>query len=267
MVKLIIIAILLYLSFSVNTWLGIGVTLFGILYVLYSNLPALYAMKGNAAISEKKLETALEWYKKAYKTDRASSANILTYATLLLRTGEVDEAETILNLVVLGKGKKADRDIKYKAKLYRSLLYYKTNREEDAIEDAEEVFDNFKNTMSYGLLGYLKLATNAPFDETYSLCTEAYEYNGDDRDIVDNMVVAHIRAGELDKAREVCDKLLENNPQFVEAHYHGAIIAKELGDLQKASELLENISQCSRTFLTTVSEQEIEELKEKIKLS
>lgn len=267
MIKFIVIAILLYLSFSINTWLGMGVTVAGIIYILFVNLPSLYVMKGNVAMNEKRPDDALNWYKKAYDTDRASSSTELSYATLLLRMGNTDEAETVLNLLILSKGKKVSQDIRYKAKLYRALLYYKTDRAQDALEEAEEVFENYKNTMSYGLLCYLKLATDAPFEQTYKLCAEAYEYNSEDRDIADNMVVAHIRQGELDKAEQVCDKLLETNPSFVEAHYHGAVIAQKSGDNQKATKLLEEISQCSRTFLTTVSEQDIEELKEKIKLS
>ena len=157
---------------------------------------------------------------------------------------------------------KAKENVKYQAKQYRILAYHKIGQTDEALEEATEIFGKYKNTVSYGLLCYLKLANNHPIDETLSLCEEAYDYNSDDRDIVDNLTLAHIRKGNLEKAKELADDMLEKFPAFTEAYYHGAVVYKNLGDVKKAKELLEKISDnCRRTYLTTVSLDEIEELK------
>ena len=111
----------------------------------------------------------------------------------------------------------------------------------------------------------MKLATNQPIDEVFQLCEEAYDYNADDRDIVDNLAWAFIKKGDFEKARELCDMMLEKFPAFTEAYYHGAICYSKLGNVEKAKELLELIdTNCRRTYLTTVSVDEIKELKQSL---
>ena len=255
-------ALLLYVAFSINVLAGYAVTIGCIIYLLYKSVPSFYAKKGNAAFNERDFEKALYYYEKAYKTGRASASISLTYGILLLRLGKVEDAEVVFNMIVLSNDKKITKAMKNKTRQYRALAYYKTGRVDDALDEAYDIFENFKSSVSYGLLGYLKIATGAPADDIYDFCQEAYEYNSDDRDIADNMVVSLILKGDLEKAKEYADKLLKSNPEFTEAHYHAAVIYKKLGDNKKALEILESIdTQCNRTYLTTVSVEEIEELK------
>jgi len=255
-------ALLLYVAFSIDVLVGYAVTFGCIVYILYKSVPSFYAKKGNAEFNDRNFEKALYYYEKAYKTGRASAPISLTYGILLLRLGKVEEAEVVFNMIILSRDKKVTAAMKNKTRQYRALAYFKTGRVDDALEEAYDIFENFKSSVSYGLLGYLKIATGAPADDIYRFCTEAYEYNSDDRDIADNMVVALILKGDLEKAKEYADKLLKSNPEFTEAHYHAAVVYKKLGDNKKALEALESIdAQCTRTYLTTVSVEEIEELK------
>ena len=193
-------------------------------------------------------------------TKRASAQISLSYGILLLRCGHPDEALNVFNTIILYSNSKDY--IKNQAKQYRTLTYYKLGQENEALEEAQEIFDKYKNSVSYALLCYLKLATNLPVDEVLPLCEEAYEYNSDDRDIVDNLALANIRSGNYEKAKELVDIMLEKFPAFTEAYYHGAVLYKKLGDLNKARELLNSIDKkCRRTYLTTVSLEEIEDLK------
>ena len=260
MIKYILLGVLIFLGFQINPAIGILTLFVAVVYILYMNTPTFYSINGNIAINEGNLEEALEYYKKAYKTGRSSVSINLSYAILLLRNGYAEEAMSVFNQIVFSPTAKPA--VKYQAKQYRVLAYYKLGNVEDAMEDAEELFENYKNTISYGLLGYLKLATNAPLDEVVKFCEEAYEYNSDDRDIVDNLAFAYIKQGEYEKAKKLIDTMLEDFPTFTEAYYHGAVVYKKLGDYDKARELLDAIEdKCRRTYLTTVSLEEIEDLK------
>ena len=135
---------------------------------------------------------------------------------------------------------------------------------DEAMEDAKELFSESKNTVTYGIMGYFMQLVNAPLDETLALCEEAYDYNSDDRDIVDNLVLALIRNGSLDRAKELAADLVEKNPNFVEAYYHSALCEARLGNKAAARELLSHIPDCRRTYLTTVSEEEIEKLSQEV---
>ncbi len=228
-----------------------------LVYGVIKLIPGVFAMLGNNAFANGDVEKAMEFHKKA--ADRGKPENKITYALLLMRTGNFREAEGILNSIILYGGVKSN--VKYTAKAYRCMIYEKTDRLDEAIEDAEEIFESFKNTATYGIVGYLRQCKG---DAALEFCKEAYEYNSDDRDICDNLAVAYLRTGDLDKAEEITAKLREDFPQFVEGFYHSAITALKKGDKKAAAECLESIDDCKRTAMTTVSEEEIEKLREEI---
>lgn len=265
MLKFIVIGIVLYLTFSINTIAGMAASLLAVGFILYWNIPFFYARSGSKAFNENDFEKALKEYEKAYKTGRAGADVMLTYAILLLRNGKPQDAVTIFNLIIMNTKNK--QEYKNKAKQYRALAYYKLGNADDALDEAEEVFDKYRNTVSYGLLGYLKIVTKAQVDEIFAFCKEGYEYNSDDRDICDNFAYACIRTGRFDEAKKIISKMLEKFPTFTEAYYHGAMAYYMTGDYDRAIELLDKIKEnCIRTYLTTVSADDVESLRSEIML-
>ena len=263
MVKYILMGVVIFMCNKINSLLGLIALFLTLTYIIYVNVPTFYSIKGNKAINDGDIKRALKLYEKAYKTKRASASVCMSYGVLLLRCGQPEESLTILNNIILNSNAKPN--MKIEAKQYRTLNYYKLGQIDEALEEAQEIFEKYKNTVSYGLLCYLKLATNQPIDEVFQLCEEAYDYNADDRDIVDNLAWAFIKKGDFEKARELCDMMLEKFPAFTEAYYHGAICYSKLGNVEKAKELLELIdTNCRRTYLTTVSVDEIKELKQSL---
>ncbi len=260
MIKYILMGVVIFVCNQINSFLGLISLFLTLAYIIYVNVPTFYSIKGNRAMNDGDIEKALEAYEKAYKTKRASASVCMSYGVLLLRCGRPDESLTVFNNLILNPATKPK--LKNEAKQYRTLNFYKLGQVEDALEEAQEIFDGYKNTVSYGLLCYLKLATNQPIDEVFPLCVEAYEYNSDDRDIVDNLALAYIKKGDFEKAKELCDLMLEKFPAFTEAYYHGAVCYSKLGNTKKAKELLELIdTNCKRTYLTTVSVEEVQQLK------
>ncbi len=249
--------VLIYFGFRMNFYVGLVVLLLALGLIAYKSLPSIYATLGNKAYHAGDNDGVKKYYNKALATDRAPVSSYSTYVLMLMRMGELDKALEIANLAIINR-KFAERD-KYVLKEYRALIYYHKGEAEEALEDAREIFDNYKNTTIYSLLGFLMLACDEPIDETLAFCLEAYDYNSDDRDVVDNLLLAYYKNGDLDKASELADELLEMSPTFIEAQYHSALIAKAKGDIEKAKEHIENLDDCIRTALTTVSEEEIEE--------
>lgn len=228
-----------------------------IIAAIYKLIPGIFAAKGNAAFSEGDTQKALEYYKKAISFSGGSSQQKTAYALMLMRVGEFKTAEQLLNEIILDSS--AKQNDKMSAKVYRCMVYQKSDRLDEALEDAEELFEVFKNTAVYGMLAYLRQLKGGAELE---LCLEAYDYNSDDRDICDNLVVAYIRSGEFEKAEELASELREKYPAFVEAFYHSAMIALKRGDKAAAIGYLDSIKDCRRTMMTTVSEEEIAALRE-----
>lgn len=255
--------VVLVFSYKINLFLGLGITALGLGFLVYTYIPAFYASKGNQAFVAGDYAQARDWYKKAYDTGRAKIKLRASYAFLLLRTGAQEEAEQVLNSILMYKHLKPDdRNL---SKQYRCMVYYKQGRLEEAMEDAIELFESgYKNTAMYGMIGYFMLLRQDPLEETMEFCQEAYEFNNEDRDILDNLTMCYYRQGDYEQAEEISKEVIEGHPQFVEGFYHGAQIQMRLGNWEKAKEYARQIGSCRRSAMTTVSEEDVAALEREI---
>lgn len=258
-----ILIVLVIVAYNFNLYLGIGLTLAVIIYGIYKYIPTYYGVQAGRAYQAGNYELSRDLYKKAMDTGRPKFQIRINYAHVLMRTGNLDEAESVLDYILRFKGVKPEH--KNVARQQRCLVYYRQGRLDEAISEAEELYESgYKNTNMYGMIGYFKILTAPKAKETLDFCVEAYEYNDEDRDIMDNLSICYYNLGDYEKAKEISDKLMESNPNFIEAFYHGAQILDKLGDYKTAAEYLDKISECSRSDMTTVSEQQVEELKQRI---
>ena len=259
-------AVIIFLAFKTNLALGLLACAIVIAYAVYKYIPTFWAVKAQKAFEAGDFKESKRNYKKAMDTGRAKLQIRLNYVYVLMRTGDFDEAENLLNPVIRVSRLKKE-EYRNMAKQQRCMIYYKTGRLDEAIEDAEEMFnDGYKNTTMYAMLGFFKLLTNKNLNEVTRFCEEAYEYNDEDRDIRDNLSICYYRQGKYEKAKELSDKIIEESPLFVEAYYHGAQIAEAMGDYQRGLELLEHVKDCRRSHMTTVSEEEVEKLRQRLAL-
>lgn len=262
MKKTVIFLIFVFICYFVNIFLGIAASIAFLAFLFYTHLPDFYMLKGSRAYGLKETEKALSWYKRAMKTGRASAKGKAYYAILLLRSGFPDDAERYLNSAI--NSPTATPQDKSFAKPFRILTYLKQGRIQEANEDLDELFAEVKNSATYGLKGYFLHLFGTDNAEILRLCKEAYSYNPDDRDIADNLALAYIKCGDYDNAAALLEKLRENFPTFVEGFFHSALLASKTGDNASACEYLAAADKCDRTYLTTVSPEEIDALKQEV---
>ncbi len=256
--------LVVFLAFKfVGTWAGLILIALVLLYGIYHFIPSYYVIMGNRAFSEGKDEESCAWYKKAYDTGRTKVEVKTSYAYILMRTGNADEAERVLDTIIRVKGLAPQK--KNLAKQQRAMVYYKQGRLDEALEEAQELFDSgYKTVNLYGMMGYFKQLHGDPLDETLAICEEAYDYDDENRDILDNLSICYYKLGRYEDAERISDKLLENNTEFVEGCYHGAQIAMKLGKTDKARKCLEMLSKCKRSGMTTITEEEIKLLADEV---
>ena len=231
-----------------------------LIFAIYKGTPALFKYLALRALATGKNDKAISRYKVASTIFGGNKQYKIEHALVLMRLGEYQNAETILTALILDRS--LPQKNKISAKTYRAMAYLKQGRKEEALEDMEELFETAKTTITYGMMGYLKqLDGGAELD----LCKEAYEYNSDDRDICDNLLVAYIRTGDYENADEIASALREKFPYFLEGFYHSAMLELKKGNKKAASEYLEKTADCKRSSLTTISAEDIENLRKEIK--
>lgn len=258
-----VIILFVVLGFFINKIVGLIILLFAAAYGIYSYIPSFYSYKGNVAFTKDDLEETRRWYEKAYNCKNANINIKNAYAFVLLKCGEPKMAEDVLDLLLINKYIPAAK--RNAARQTRCMAVYKQGRLDDAIEECKELFETYKNTAMYGMLGYFKILKGE--DDILDFCLEAYDYNSDDRDILDNLCIAYYQAGEYDKAREISDTLIEKEPSFVEGFYHRALIEEKCGNIELAKKMAMEIKDCKRSYMTTISEDEIKDLNKRLKIT
>ena len=255
----IICAGLIFIGFKFNLFVGLAITAVLIAVVVHLNYPKYLLGRANAEFNQKNYDTAFELYEKAYKSNVRKFDVDLSYAQALLRTGKPDKALEIVNKLIPMTGLK--KEYKLFAKQTRVMINYKLGDIEEAYEEATEMFeDGYTTSNMYCLVGLLMLAKGEPLEETTAFCEKAYDYDSDNRDNVDNLLVCCIKNGDFERANELANELTEEFPAFIEGWYHFAQVCYATGDNAKALECLEKAKEGDRSFLTTVSIGEIEAL-------
>jgi tetratricopeptide (TPR) repeat protein len=258
-IYIILLLIVIFLLFKFNVLLGAIVALLGIAYGIFVYIPTFYASKGNQCFNSGDFEGAVKQYEKCMQ-HRPKVNHRINYAYMLMRTGKFEDAENVLNYILRFRSVKPE--LKNEARRNRCMVYYKEGRLDEAIEDAQTMFnEGYRTSQMYAMLGYFKILKDPSSEDTYSFCKEAYEYDEDNRDIKDNMLLAHYSRGEYEEARAIAEKAIAENPLSVEAYYHGAQVEAKLGNLEKANEYLDKLPECRWSNMTTVTQAEVDELK------
>lgn len=260
MIKIISVVLIAVIAFLVHPIVGYAVSVAILAVFFYSVLPVYYSVKGNEAYNTGNHGDAVKWYEKAMKNKAVSDAQKITYGVLLMKLGNFEKAEKLFSTVI--RNKLAKPEMTLKARQYRVIAYDRLGNFEDSREDAKDILNTYKNSVTYGIMGYIANCDSTDYDENLKLCLEAYDYNSDDRDICDNLTVAYINCKMYDKAKEIAEQVVKSNPKFVEGYYHLAQIELALGNKKSAIDALEKIKDCNRSSLTTVSEEDIIKLTE-----
>jgi len=193
----------------------------------------------------------------AYKTHKLSPSHQLIYAFIILRNGQLEEAETVISkALVMGKNTLTDEE-KRTVDFNRALITWKKGDLSQAIVQLEELYDNGYNTAAmYGSLGSFYLL-NKEYDKALELSQKAVQEKKADLVIYDNLGQAHIGLGNLNEALAVYSKIIPMRPRFLEAYYNYATILEKKDRLQEAKQYYEMALCYDEKFLSIITTDEI----------
>lgn len=240
--------------FLYNPLIGLAAMLALLIYLLVTGRAAIYSFLGNAKYGQGKLDASLQWIGRAVKTGKAKPRVVTAYGYLLLKTGNLTEADAVLS-----KNLKSglSKDDEMHAKSNYALVLWKKGDLDGAIAMLEELIAEYETSTVYGSLGYF-LILKGDLEKALQLNLKAYEYNGSNTVIQDNLGQTYHLMGENEKAAEIYEKLMAANPQFPEAYYNYGLVLEALGQPEKALEIMEKALHHKLSFLSTITMEEIE---------
>lgn len=240
---------IVFFLFSMNVLLGIAVLLIFIAYLLYSGRAGVFTFIGSLRYSRGLTDKALIWFKRGYETQKSSTRSIISYAYLLLKTGNLEESELVLDKFL---GKKAKKEDEMYAKSNLALVYWKKGDLDSAVTTLLEVIEEYKTSAVYGSLGYL-LILKGDLDKALEFNLEAYEFNSTNTVILDNLGQNYYLKGMYEKSLETYETLISKNPGFPEAWYNYALLLVKLDQGEKAVEMLKKAQESKFSFLSDLT--------------
>lgn len=260
MISLVLLALAIYFAFKINIFFGIAFLVAAIFYFYHKNRGTVLANKAENSYKAGDTETAILFFREAAALSKKNTAMNAGYAHMLLRCGKPEEALSQINKFLSDLS--LNPELRKQARQIRALINYKLKNFDEAYEEGLELYEMGNTTSSMrGLLGLLMLGAEKDFEKTIKFCEDAYEYDSDNRDIVDNYLLALINAKDYTKAQEISEKLLALAPDFPESYYHSAILYKHMGNTKRSAELIAKLETLTLKYMTTFTEEDVKILK------
>mgnify|MGYP000126449852 FL=1 len=263
-IRIIVPIAVIIISFYIHPLLGTAVILVSIGLLFYFNRYQVYALKGRQYYANNDMEKAIIYFRKAMSAKKPSPDIVISYGYLLLKNGDPDNAEKVIDNLINRKDTPDDK--KEIARALKALIIWKKGDIDKAIETLEDVLKKVETTNIYGSLGYLYIL-KGDLDKALEFNLKAYEYNNSNAVIVDNLGQTYYLRKEYDKAAELYEKLMnkEPKPNFPEAYYNYGLVLLETKGRDEAVKYIEKALTYKFTYLSTVSREQMEKTLEEIK--
>lgn len=242
-------------TFAFNTLgpaYGFGVMILFVIALFLYLRPAIYNIMGRKKYFNDHDE-GFKWLEKSYKTGRMKPQQILIYAYLLIRDGQLSRADKLISGVLYKNKAQLTKDNILAANLNRAIIDWKRNDLESAIERMEDVYDQgYRSTVHYATLGIFYIMNNN-LEKAKEFCIEGADFSPDDASILDNLGLVYYRLGDLKKAEEIYEKLFKKTtPEFIEAYYNYGMVLEDEGNLKVAEKYYKRALGCPEKYLSTV---------------
>ncbi|MBE5817321.1 MAG: tetratricopeptide repeat protein [Clostridiales bacterium] len=214
-----------------------------------------YGVKGYACMMRGDNKNARIFFEKALHHGLEKPNHLTYYGVLLLRTGEFEKSEKILKKAL----DLCPRDVPLYStiKMNIAMCAWKLNDIDRSLELVESIFDNYKNSGTYGLYGFL-LSEKQDYDAAIKINNEAIEYDDEDPVAYDNLGQVYYKMGDYAKAEENFTKALKFNSRLVDSLYYMGMIRISQDRLEDAYDYIEEAIDIPVPALSTVTYEKIE---------
>lgn len=255
LLKFLIPILMIYLCFRYNFWIGVLSIVVFVAYSFYKGRGGIYASLGNIQYAKGNVQRSMVWLERAYHTPNCPAKYVNAYGYLLLKSGDLEQAEQIFLRLLDSKPARADE---MSVRLNMAMVIWKKGNVAEATEKTREIYDDYKNSLVYSVLGYF-LILEGDLEKALLFNLKAYEYNNTNHVIMDNLGQTYYLLGSYEKADEIYEKLIPLSPVFPEAYYNYGLVLHELQQSDKSIEYMQKSLNYNFSLLSTVSVQEIKD--------
>lgn len=232
------------------------ILIFAVIYIFSKRADLFFAKSAKKSYFKGDTKKCLQNFEKAEKSGNMNVGNRLFYGTVLLKAGRLEKARVVLAEASMLPAKP---ELKNKIKAMRALVVWKEGDIKEAILSLEELVSEFKNTAVYQDLGLLYVL-DGDKEKALSFNLEAYDYNGDDIVIKDNLAEAYALCGDTENAEKIYKELLKLAPHFPEPYYGYGILLFEKGEKQAGLDYIKQALDKKYSFLSVLQKDEVERL-------
>jgi len=253
-------ALILVITVLLNPGLGTLLVVGYIVYFLWAKRSDFVAQFAVRKYRQGDIERALTWYARAAASRNAKPMVYLSYALVLLKAGDLDAAEE--NLAGAAKHELSEYDQNALTAMCGLLKWKRGNPREAAVE-LQSLADEFKNPTLFGALGSLYLSEGM-LDAALRHNSEAKEIADDDQIICDNLARTYYLNGEIEKAEEIFDDLIDRAVHMPEPYLNKALILGSRNNTEEALGLVNRAKQYPYSHLSYFTRRELESIIERI---
>jgi len=227
---------------------------FILFYTIAIKYPTILYYIANNKFSRNKIVEANKYFDRMNRCFYTQAKLKISYVYFLLLQGDLDKAEKLVKLILKEKINASDkRDLN----LNYSLVMWKKDDLDKAIEILKKDFANNKNTIVYQNLGYF-LILKGDYNAALEFNLEALDYNSSNSGIMDNLAQTYYYLGQYNKAIEIFNEVISKNPTFATPYYYYALALIKKDKKEKALEILKKGLECKFTALSITRKEDLE---------
>jgi len=213
-----------------------------------------YSYIGKRQYLKGKLEKAVKYYEKAYKTKKAEAKIGVSYAYALILDNKFQTAREVL--AESSNVSDIDTVIMQRAICEAVLRWKDDGNLVGAIQRLKHMDETLRTSSYYGVLGNMIIAAG-DMEKAREFSEEAYRYNDKNPPILENLIKIYCETGEFERALKVANILTKKIPATVDGWYYCGLSNEKAGNTKKATRYYKKALSCEETILSTISHKDI----------
>lgn len=225
-----------------------------IVYRFISERDKFYSYIGKGKYLKGKLQKAIKYYEKAYKTHKAESKVMVSYAYALILAGNFQKAHEVL--AESSGASDVDTVIMQRAVCEAVMRWKEDDNLVGAIQRLKHLDETLRTSSYYGILGKMMIATGE-IEKAREFSEDAYKYNDKSAPILENLITVYCNLGEFDRALKVAGVFVKKNPATVDGWYFCGLANEKAGNTKKAVKYYKMAIRCEETILSLIHHKDI----------